>query len=151
MAITGSPKILSDKSIIGDLKKAKITSRIKGWKDLDLSLTVHPSRKDIIPLKDDNAIKNAVKNLLITNFYERPFSRDIGANLRALLFQPADVITEISLKENIKRVIKKYEQRVVTTGIDVKFVDNDVQILVQFKIKEFDSNESVEIVLRRLR
>jgi phage baseplate assembly protein W len=151
MAITGSPKILSDKSIIGDLKKAKITSRIKGWKDLDLSLTLHPIRKDIIPLKDDNAIKNAVKNLLITNFYERPFSRDIGANLRALLFQPADVITEISLKENIKRVIKKYEQRVVTTGIDVKFVDNDVQILVQFKIKEFDSNESVEIVLRRLR
>jgi phage baseplate assembly protein W len=151
MAITGSPKILSDKSIIGDLKKAKITSRIKGWKDLDLSLTLHPIRKDIIPLKDDNAIKNAVKNLLITNFYERPFSRDIGANLRALLFQPADVITEISLKENIKRVIKKYEQRVVTTGIDVKFVDNDVQILVLFKIKEFDSNESVEIVLRRLR
>ena len=151
MAITGSPKILSDKSIIGDLKKAKITSRIKGWKDLDLSLTLHPIRKDIIPLKDDRAIKYAVRNLLLTNFYERPFSRDIGANLRALLFQPADVITEISLKENIKRVIKKYEQRVVTTGIDVKFVDNDVQILVQFKIKEFDSNESVEIVLRRLR
>ncbi len=151
MATTGSPKILSDKSIIGDIKKARITSRIKGWKDLDLSLTLHPIRKDIIPLKDDNAIKNAVKNLLITNFYERPFSRDIGANLRALLFQPADVITEIALKENIKRVIKKYEQRVVTTGIDINFVDNDVQILVQFKIKEFDSNESVEIVLRRLR
>ncbi len=151
MATTGSPKILSDKSIIGDIKKARITSRIKGWKDLDLSLTLHPIRKDIIPLKDDNAIKNAVKNLLITNFYERPFSRDIGANLRALLFQPADVITEIAMKENIKRVIKKYEQRVVTTGIDINFVDNDVQILVQFKIKEFDSNESVEIVLRRLR
>ena len=67
--MASSPTILSDKSISGDLKKARVTSRVKGWRDLDLSLTLHPIRKDIIPLKDDNAIKNSVKNLLISNFY----------------------------------------------------------------------------------
>lgn len=151
MATTGSPKILSDRSIIGDIKKAKVTSRVKGWRDLDLSLTLHPIRGDIVPLKDDAAIKNSVKNLLLTNFYERPFNDDIGANLRALLFEPADAITRISLKENIRRVINKYEKRVLLQEIDIKDYDNSYNITVVFKIKEFDSNESVEIVLRRLR
>jgi phage baseplate assembly protein W len=151
--MASSPKILSDKSIIGDVKKARITSRVKGWRDLDLSLTLHPIRKDIVPLKDDNAIKNAVKNLLITNFYERPFNQDIGANLRALLFEPADSITRIALRDNIRRVIRKYEPRVAIKGIDIKYQDdsNSYNITVVFKIKEFDTDESVEIVLRRLR
>ncbi len=151
--MTSSTTILSDRSISGDLKKARVTSRVKGWRDLDLSLTLHPVRKDIIPLKDDNAIKNAVKNLLISNFYERPFSRDIGANLRALLFEPADAITKIALKDNIRRVIQKYEPRVTLRGIEIKYVDdsNAYNITVMFKIKEFNTNESVEIVLRRLR
>lgn len=153
MATTGSPKIISDRSVIGDVSKAKVTARTKGWRDLDLSLTLHPIRKDIMPLKDDNAIKNAVKNLLITNFYERPFNKDIGANLRGLLFEPADSITVISLRDNIRRVIKKYEQRVITKGVRVKYIEasNEYNITVIFKIKEYDNNESVEIVLRRLR
>ena len=151
--MASSPTLLSDKSISGDLKKARVTSRVKGWRDLDLSLTLHPIRKDIIPLKDDNAIKNSVKNLLISNFYERPFSRDVGANLRALLFEPADSITKIALKENIRRVIQKYEPRVALRDIEIKYQDdsNAYNITVIFKIKEFDTNESVEIVLRRLR
>ena len=151
--MASSPTILSDRSIIGDLKKARVTSRVKGWRDLDLSLTLHPIRKDIMPLKDDNAIKNSVKNLLISNFYERPFSRDVGANLRALLFEPADSITKIALKDNIRRVIRKYEPRVVLRGIEINYQDdsNAYNITVIFKIKEFDTNESVEIVLRRLR
>ncbi len=151
--MASTPKILSDKSIIGDVKKARITSRVKGWRDLDLSLTLHPIRKDIVPLKDDNAIKNSVKNLLITNFYERPFNEDIGANLRALLFEPADSITRIALRDNIRRVIRKYEPRVATKGIDIKYHEdsNTYNITVIFKIKEFDTDESVEIVLRRLR
>lgn len=153
MATTGSTKILSDRSIIGDIHKSKVTSRLKGWRDLDLSLKLHPIRKDIMPLKDDNAIKNAVKNLLISNFYERPFSKDIGANLRALLFEPADAITEISIRENIRRVIRKYEQRVLIRDINVQYMDdqNSYRISVNFKIKENDLTQDVEIVLRRLR
>jgi len=83
------------KQITGKLEQARIVSKKKPWSDLDLSLKIHPIRKDIIPLKDDAAIKNAVKNLLISNFYERPFQDDLGANLRGLLYEPADVITEI--------------------------------------------------------
>jgi len=142
-----------DKQISGNLEQARIVSRKKPWRDLDLSLKIHPIRKDIIPLKDDAAIKNAVKNLLVSNFYERPFQDDLGANLRGLLFEPAGVITEIQLRDSIRRVINKYEPRVKVRSIDItdSSAENSYKIKVNFKIKEYDSAESVEIILRRLR
>ena len=145
--------IQSDKSIIGDIQKAKVTARQVGHRDLDLSLKIHPIRKDIIPLKDDNAIKNAIRNLLVSNFSDRPFQRDKGANLRALLFEPADTITEVAMVQNIRKVIRKYEPRLKVLKISVnnQADQNAYRIIVRFLIKEFDQQDNVEIILRRLR
>lgn len=143
----------SDLSITGDISKAKVVSRKKPHRDLDLSLKIHPIRKDIIPLKDDNAIKNALRNLLVSNFYDRPFGRDKGANLKGLLFEPADVFTKISMRKGIENVIRKYEPRVTTRSIVINDDpdSNSYKINVNFLIKEFDTNENVSIVLRRLK
>lgn len=142
-----------DKQISGDLEQAKIVSKKKPHRDLDLSLKIHPIRKDIIPLKDDAAIKNAIRNLLVTNFYERPFQDDLGANLRGLLFEPAGVLTNIQLRDNIRFCIEKYEPRVKVNSIDITDVvdENRYIIKVIFTIKEFSTKDSVEMVLRRLR
>ena len=94
------------KRITGNLEQASVVSKKKPWSDLDLTLKIHPIRKDIIPLKDDAAIKNAVKNLLVTNAYERPFQDDLGANLRGLLFEPAGFMTEIMLKDKVDALVK---------------------------------------------
>ena len=143
----------SDLSIVGDISKAQVVARKKQHRDLDLSLKIHPIRKDIIPLKDDNAIKNALRNLLVSNFYDRPFSRDKGANLKGLLFEPADVFTRITMRKNLESVIRKYEPRVSIRSI--KITDNadtnSYRINVNFKIKEDNTDESVSIVLRRLK
>jgi len=142
-----------DKQISGDLEQARIVSKKKPHRDLDLSLKIHPIRKDIIPLKDDAAIKNAIKNLLITNFYERPFADDLGANLRGLLFEPAGIITNIELRSNIRDVIEKYEPRVSVTSIDItdNIPRNEYLIEVFFNIKGINVEQVVEIPLRRLR
>ncbi len=146
-----SPNRLSDRSSSGSYKNSTI-ARVKGYSDLDLSLKLHPIRKDIVPLKDDQALKNSVKNLILTNFYERPFQFELGANLRGLLFEPADAITELALEDNIKRVLKK-EPRIKTTEVEVIDLpdQNSYRISVKFLIKQFDSSSSIEIVLRRLR
>jgi len=145
--------IQSDKSIIGDVSKSKIVSKKKPWRDLDLSLKIHPIRKDIIPLKDDVAIKNAVRNLLVSNFFDRPFSPELGANLKGLLFEPADYITRIDIKQNVRDVLVKYEQRIELLKVNVLDLSdqNAYRVIVQFRIKEYDTEESVEIVLRRLK
>ena len=142
-----------DKSIIGDLSKARIVTRKKQHRDLDLSLKVHPIRKDIIPLKDDVAVKNAVKNLLITNAFERPFQPHLGANLRGLLFEPADAITELAISDSVRRILVNEEPRIKVLSIDVNdnSVENEYNILVRFLIKKISTEDQVEIVLRRLR
>ena len=142
-----------DKQISGDLEQAKIVSKKKPHRDLDLSLKIHPIRKDIIPLKDDAAIKNAVKNLLISNFYERPFQSDLGANLRGLLFEPAGLLTNIQMRDNIRFCVEKYEPRVSVDSIDITDVVDENRYIIEvfFTIKEFSTQDSVEIVLRRLR
>ena len=142
-----------DKQISGNLEQARIVSKKKPWRDLDLSLKIHPIRKDIIPLKDDAAIKNAVKNLLVSNFFERPFQPSLGANLRDLLFEPADAITKIDLREGIERVLRDHEPRIKVLNIKVldESDNNSYRISVNFLIKEYDTAQSVEIVLRRLR
>jgi len=147
-----SPETLSDRSVGSEHERSLLTSLVKGYSDLDLSLKLHPIRKDIIALKDDQAVKNAVKNLILTNFYERPFQLGLGANLRGLLFDPADAITELALEDNIKRVLKQ-EPRVKATFVNVTDLAdrNAYRITVKFNIKQFDSEEEVEIVLKRLR
>tara|TARA_B100000282_G_scaffold231892_1_gene174309 strand:+ start:1073 stop:1525 length:453 start_codon:yes stop_codon:yes gene_type:complete len=148
-----STLIQSDKSISDNLSKSKVVARKKGHRDLDLKLGIHPIRKDLNVLKDDNAIKNAIKNLLVTNANERPFQPFLGANLRSLLFEPADALTKIALRENILEVIKNHEPRVEVQDIDIKDLadQNAYRILLKMRIKEFDNDDTVEIVLRRLR
>jgi len=142
---------LSDKS--GQSKNSSIVSKKRGFSDLNLKLTKHPIRKDITPLRDDAAIKNAVKNLLISNFYERPFQPTLGANLRGLLFEPASVLTRVALKSAITKVLAKNEKRIAILELKVEDNrdNNAYRIYLVFRIKDFDEIQEIEIELRRLR
>lgn len=130
-----------------------ITSRRKGYSDLNLSLQLHPTRKDIIPLKDDAAVKNAVKNLVLTSHYERPFHPELGGNMRGLLFEPADTITQLAIKDNIKKILADHEPRINKVRVFIKDQAdrNSYRVTISFNIKQDDSQAEVEILLRRLR
>ena len=142
---------ISDKS--GQATAVSIVTRKKAWADLDLDLDLHPINKDIIPLKDDAAIKNSVKNLILTNIYERPFQPFIAGNLRNLLFEPAGPTTILELRDSIRDVINLYEPRIKIQNIEV--LDNSDRnswtVTIYFLIKQFGVNSSVGIVLKRLR
>lgn len=143
----GSNQNLSDKT--GDVS---IISRRKGYRDLDLSLKRHPVTGNITILRDDAAIKNALKNLVLTNFFERPFQPSLGANLRGLLFEPADGVTRLAIKDNIESVVKK-EPRVKLLNVSVIDLSdrNAYRVTLNYRIRESNREEDVEIVLRRLR
>jgi phage baseplate assembly protein W len=149
--MAGSPNILGDQTATAAV--VSTVSRKKGWADLNLALPLHPIRKDILPLRDDDAIKNAVKNLILTNFYERPFQPEKAAHLRGILFEPADSITKIELRERITNVIEDYEPRVKINSIQIR--DNSERnhwdITIFFAIKQYRQIYSVNIVLQRLR
>ena len=142
-----SNRILSDYS-----GGASTIANRKKYSDLDLSLALHPFKKDIMPLRDDRAIKNSLKNLLNTDTFERPFQKNLGGNLRALLFEPINFLTETTMEDIIKAILKK-EARVNVLKIDVKGneVANKYDITIKFRIKENNEVQKLDIVLRRLR
>lgn len=122
--------------------------------DLDLRMPVHGTKKDIIPVLDTDAVKNAVKNLVLTNFFERPFDPFKGGNLRALLFEPANGFTISALESQIRRVIEEHEPRV--NRISVNITDNsdrnEYRVSIIFNISGIPNRDTtLDFQLRRLR
>jgi phage baseplate assembly protein W len=95
------------------------TDIVRDFKDLDLNFNIHPVRKDISKSIGPMAVVNSIKNLILTNHYERPFQPDIGSNVRRLLFENLDNITATTIKDEIERTIVNYEPRATVKTINV--------------------------------
>ena len=126
----------------------------KTYADLDLLLNAHPIRNDIIPLYDLDAIKNSVKNLISTNFYERPFKPFLGSNVYHSLFEPLDRFSRIQLSERIVECLQTNEPRI--KNVKVKLYSNEEQysltIEISFTIRETNQDTTIDInFFRRIR
>jgi len=95
------------------------TNIVRDFRDLDLSFNIHPVRKDINKHVGVKAVINSIKNLVLTNHYEKPFQPEIGSNVRKLLFEPLDNFTAIALQKEIPQVIKNFEPRAKVSNISV--------------------------------
>ena len=94
----------------------KIVSE-RSYKDLDLNFTAHPVKKDVSKHINERAIINSVKNLVSTNFYERPFRPEIGSGVRQILFELVDSVSGAVLERQISEVINNFEPRVSIDSI----------------------------------
>ena len=92
----------------------KITAR-RWYTDIDLNITPHPSSGDLVLKYDKEAIKRSIRNIMLTNNYERPFKPSFGANLRGLLFELADDLTKFEIRRQIEDAIMSFEPRVRIT------------------------------------
>ena len=91
----------------------------KLYADIDLTFNQSPVTGDLALRYDDQAVIRSVINLLLTNFYERPFQPDLGSNMNTFLFEPMTVITASGLKTEIQNVIQNYEPRVTIHTLEV--------------------------------
>ena len=123
------------------------------FKDLDLKFTIHPVRKDISKHTGELAIINALKNLILTNHYERPFQPDLGCNVRKLLFENFDVITASALEREIELTIRNFEPRVSLNKVKARtdFNNNRYLIELEFFIVNLTEPISIQFFLERLR
>lgn len=126
---------------------------VRQYKDLDLRFTAHPVRKDVTKHVDEMAVVNSVKNLILTNHYERPFQPEIGSNIQRLLFENMDNITASSIQREIAQTINNYEPRVVIETIQVSpdFDNNSYNIGMQFYIVNRTEPISIQFFLQRTR
>ena len=87
----------------------KRSSRI--YKDLNLNFSANPVTGDVTQVTDVIAVKRSVRNLLLTNHYDRPFHPEIGSNIPALLFENFGPITGNQLSRTIEEMISNFEPR----------------------------------------
>ncbi len=78
----------------------KRSSRV--YKDLNLNFSANPVTGDVTMVTDVNAVKRSVRNLLLTNHYDRPFHPEIGSNIQNILFQNFGPITGNQLSRAIE-------------------------------------------------
>jgi phage baseplate assembly protein W len=123
------------------------------FSDLDLNFTAHPVNGDITRRFDEDAIKQSVKNLLLTRNYERPFHSEIGSPVRQLLFDLPGPMFNVMLQRAVIDVITNFEPRV--SIIDVRVDDysdaNEVYVTLEFKIVNTERPITLDLALERTR
>ena len=125
----------------------------RSFKDLDLNFTIHPVKKDINTHKNEYAIANAVKNLILTNHYERPFQPEIGSNIRRLLFENVDPITGAQIEREITETIDNFEPRVQTSKVTVSPDpdNNGFKVELEFFVINNPNPITINFFLERIR
>lgn len=123
------------------------------YADLDLTFSRIPGKNDVALSYDEQAVIRSVRNLLLTNFYERPFQPNLGSNLDKLLFEPVNNLTASLLKSDIENTITNYEPRVTLDYVLVNpNVDqNAYTVTIQFYVGNNTSSTAVNLLLQRSR
>lgn len=123
------------------------------FSDLDLNFIANPNTRDVTKKYDEYAIKQSVKNLVMTNHYERHFHPEIGSQVMSLLFEPATPLTKSILERAIIYTITNFEPRVSLISVDanVQPDSNAVDVTIVFKIVNTESPLTIEFTLERTR
>lgn len=123
------------------------------YRDVDISFLPNPTTGDVRMKKGADAVKRSVRNLVMTNFFERPFHPEIGSNVRGLLFENADRFTAIELQEAIKEVIRNFEPRaqVIQVLVGLYPDNNAVTVTISFNILNTTEPVTFQFLLKRTR
>ena len=108
----------------------------RAFKDISLSFKRHPVTNDIVALRNEDAIKRSVRNLVETINEERFFNPLIGSHVRESLFELPDNQVRATLKSQIENSILNFEPRVDLTDVIVNHPNdtNDLEVTVRYDI-----------------
>jgi phage baseplate assembly protein W len=121
-------------------------------KDLDLNFAPHPLTGDLAMKSGRSAIDQSVRNLVLTNFYERGFNIEVGSNLPDSLFDNFTSLDQQTIKSNIIRVLKNFEPNVeVTEVISTLEQNNELKVEVYYTYSNDPEVRSTVIPIRRLK
>ncbi len=121
---------------------------------------------DIYKKEDAAAVIQSVENILLTNYFEKPYNPFFGANIRAMLFETVENYTEELVRSEITRAVAKHEPRATVTNVEFwdsnqkipqgmtilrDQIHNTVVIKVEFKIDNYQETFTAKVNMNRLR
>ena len=108
----------------------------KSFRDFSLTFEKNAVTNDILSLKNEAAIKESVKNIVLYNFYEKPFDPFFGGNILGLLFENSTPTMVLEVKNRIEQSIEIHEPRVTAVSVVVQFEEdrNELNCKIQYLI-----------------
>ena len=128
-----------------DLKKSQ------AFKDISMAFSKNAFTLDVGVVKNDNAIKQAIKNLVLTVPGEKPFNTVVGCRVREMLFEPLDAFVADAIQDEIINTINQYEKRVQLRSVQVvPYGENSkLAVTIVYQVVGIPIVEEVKFVLQR--
>ena len=108
----------------------------RAFKDINLSFKRHPVTNDVLTIRDEDAIKRSVKNIIFTILGEKPFEPKFGSVISESLFDLSTSLNEIRVSDEIKQSLLNYEPRIDNIDVTVTVTPdtNEMNCTVQYEI-----------------
>jgi len=125
----------------------------KSYKDLSFDFTANPQTGDVATVKDAVSVKRGIKNILLTEGFERLFQPEIGSGIKNILFEPMTPLTEQRLSDACTDAIEAWEKRATLVNIAVISEEeyNRYRVAIKFTINNSLITEEVDVFLNRER
>lgn len=123
------------------------------FSDLDLRFERNPITNDIGRKTDNEAIKMAMKNILLTKFFERPFNSALGSGVQNMLFEPLNPLSASMLKKMVEQALTNFEPRIDLQSVTVSMQEeeNSMMVTVNYTILGLQSLQTFNVILERTR
>ena len=123
----------------------------RNFKDLANSFLRNPVTKDLTVLKDQQAVKQAMKNLVLTSPGEKLFQPDVGSKVFQLLFEPLDPFTVDTLRDEITDTLRNYEPRIEVISVEISAEDDyhQLRVDVEYRIVGQPLVQTIDFILQR--
>ena len=111
-----------------------ISRNVRKHRDLDLFFSRKQGSGDVNRITDIEAVKRSVRNLVLTNFYEKPFHPEIGSGVRDMLFENMSPLTAVVLAKKVEDVIENFEPRARLIGVRAlpNLDRNEYEVTIEF-------------------
>ena len=122
----------------------------RAFKDINLSFKRHPVTNDLVAIRNEDAIKKSVKNIIFTILGEKPYLPLFGSTLNSSLFELNTTVNQIRITDEIKQVLLNYEPRIDNVIVTVRNVpdSHELAATIQYDITGLSSpSQSVDVIL----
>lgn len=123
------------------------------FSDIDFNMGLNPLTGDVSRKTNDQAVKQSLKNLILTSYYERPFRSNIGSPIKSIMFEPITPLLGVMLKKAVEQTVINFEPRIELQKVDVRLLNDnqEVEVSIYYYILGTQALQSFNLILERTR
>lgn len=123
------------------------------YSDFLINLDKHPLNGSLARTTNENAVKQSIRNIIMTDMYERPYQPKLGSKIHSLLFEPMDELTTPLLERTIEDAIRLFEPRASLRYVRITPVEsrNEYTINIVFSLVNTIGDIQMDLIIKRIR